>query len=110
MPCLQVLLRFLLQEETAFGLIYISTASVAAAYAEPWLVVRHSSTALLFPAAPTSPESRMGRVQCLPCCSWHGQSLMETPCCTSCGCGKGCKARQAAFYSCQIAGNGIDPF
>lgn len=98
MPCLQILLRLLLEEETAFGLIYISATLVTAAHAESWLVVRHSSTALVFPAAPTTPERRMGRVLCLPC-SWQGQSCMETSCCTSCGCGKGCKASSLLFLS-----------
>lgn len=94
MPCLQILLRFLLQEETAFGLIYISAAPVTAASAESWLVVRHSSTALVFPAVPSTPEHRRGRVLCLPC-----QSCMESSCCTSCGCGKGCKASSLSFLS-----------
>lgn len=98
MPCLQILLRLLLEEETAFGLIYISATLVTAAYAESWLVVRHSSAALVFPAAPTTPERRMGRVLCLPC-SWQGQSCMETSCCTRCGCGKGCKASSLLFLS-----------
>lgn len=104
MPCLHILLRPLLEEETAFGLIYISAAPVTAAYAESWLVVRGSSTALVFPAAPSTPaQDGQGAVSAL-----QGQSCLETPCCTSWGSGKGCKASTRPFYSCQIAGNWID--
>lgn len=77
MPCLQILLRFLLEGETAFGLIYISTTSVAAAYAEPWLVVRHGSTALVFPAAPTTPEHSAVSALLLAEPELHGNLLLH---------------------------------
>lgn len=68
----------LLEEETAFGLIYILATSSAAAYVDPCQVARYSklSTTGFFPDAPRASDPRPSRVLGLPH-YWQDQSYLE---------------------------------